>query len=95
MAAAGLVYKLVGVGAGLVATKLARTVLDKSWEKARGAEPPRNPAVPGVAWSEALCWAIASGVALGVAKLLATKGTANAWQKATGHLPPGVEKVGN
>jgi hypothetical protein len=95
MAAAGVAYKVVGIGAGVMATKVARTVLDKGWEKTKGGEPPRNPAVPGVQWSEAITWAVASGVAVGLAKLLATKGTANAWTKATGALPPGVEKVGN
>lgn len=95
MAAAGIAYKVVGIGAGVVATKVARSVLDKGWEKARGGEPPRNPAVPGVGWTEAISWAVASGVAVGMAKLLATKGAANAWVKATGSLPPGVEEVGN
>lgn len=95
MAAAGIVYKVFGIGAGLAATKVARTFLDKGWEKAKGGEPPRNPAVPGTTWNEAISWAIASGVAVGIAKLLATKGTANVWAKATGSLPPGVAEVGN
>ena len=95
MAASGVAYKVVGIGAGVVATKVARTVLDKGWEKTRGGEPPRNPAVPGVQWSEAITWAVASGVAVAVAKLLATKGVASAWEKSTGALPPGVDEVGN
>lgn len=96
MAAAGtILYKVVGIGAGVLATKAARSVLDKAWEKSRGGEPPRNPAVPGTSWGEAISWAVASGVAVGIARLLATKGTASAWAKATGALPPGVEKVGN
>lgn len=95
MAAAGIAYKVVGIGAGVVATKTARKALDKGWDKAKGGEPPRNPAVPGTTWAEALSWAVASGVVIGIAKLLATKGTATAWKKATGSLPPGVEDVGN
>ena len=96
MAAAGkFVYKILGIGTGVLAGKVARSLLDKGWAKTRGGEPPRNPEVPGTSWGEALSWAVASGIAVAVARLLATKGTASAWVKATGALPPGVEDVGN
>ena len=88
-------YKVLGIGSGLVAGKLARSAVDKIWEKTRGGEPPRNPAVPGTNWGEAIAWAVVSGVALSLARLLATKGVASTWAKATGELPPGVEDVGN
>ena len=94
-AVAKVVYKVVGIGAGVLAAKVARSVLDKGWAKTKGGEPPRNPAVPGTSWSEALTWAVASGVAVAVARLVATKGVASTWVKATGQLPPGVEDVGN
>lgn len=90
-----VVYKVVGIGSGVLAAKLARAALDKGWTRTRGGEPPRNPAVPGTNWNEALTWAVASGVAVAVARLIATKGVASTWVKATGHLPPGVEDVGN
>ena len=96
MSAAGkIVYKVVGIGAGVLSAKVARSALDKGWAKTKGGEPPRNPAVPGTTWSEALTWAVASGVAVAVARLVATKGVASTWVKATGQLPPGVEDVGN
>lgn len=96
MAAVGkVVYKVAGIGAGVVAAKVARSILDKGWAKTKGGEPPRNPAVPGTTWSEALQWAVASGVTVAIARLLATKGVASTWAKATGSLPPGVEDVGN
>lgn len=96
MSAVGkIVYKVVGIGAGVLSAKVARTVLDKGWAKTRGGEPPRNPAVPGTSWNEALTWAAASGIAVAVARLVADKGVASTWVKATGQLPPGVEDVGN
>lgn len=96
MAAVGkYVFKVIGIGAGVLAGKVARSALEKGWARTRGAEPPRNPAVPGTSWGEAVSWAVASGVAVAVARLLATKGVASAWSKATGSLPPGVEDVGN
>ena len=90
-----VVYKVVGIGSGLVAAKVARAVLDKGWAKTKGGEPPRNPAAPGTTWGEAITWAVASGVAVALVRLVATRGAASAWQKAAGHLPPGLEEVGN
>ncbi|HWG93170.1 MAG TPA: DUF4235 domain-containing protein [Mycobacteriales bacterium] len=90
-----VLWKFVGIVTGLLAAKTGRSVLDKAWARTRGGEPPRNPAAPGTTWGEALSWAVASGVAVAVARLLATRGAASAWQKGTGHLPPGLEEVGN
>lgn len=89
-------YKLVGLLGGVLAAKVARSISEKAWKRTHhGVEPPRNPAVPGTSWSEAVGWAVATGVATGIARMLATKGAASAWAKGTGHLPPGLEEVGN
>ncbi len=91
-----VLYKLIGILGGVLAAKVARSALEKSWTATHdGQQPPRNPAVPGTSWNEAITWAIASGVAAGLARLLATKGAASVWAKSTGHLPPGLEDVGN
>ncbi len=88
-------WKVVGIGSGLAAARVSRSVLDKVWARTRGGEPPRNPAAPGTTWSEAVSWAVASGVTVAVARLVATRGAASAWRRTTGHLPPGLEEVGN
>lgn len=88
-------WKVVGTGSGIVAAKVGRSAMDKAWTKQRGSEPPRNPAAPGTTWAEAISWAVASGVAVAIARLLATRGAAQAWAKLTGSLPPGLEEVGN
>ena len=87
-------WKVVGVATGLAAAKATRKALDVGWRKTRGGEPPRNPASRETDWSEAVAWAVASGIALGLARLLAARGTAKLWEKATGSLPPGLETVG-
>jgi hypothetical protein len=94
MAVAKVGWKLVGIISGLMAARITKKVLDRTWTRTRGTEPPRNPAAAGTTWSEALSWAIATGAALGVARVLATRGAAQAWKKTTGSLPPGLEEVG-
>ncbi len=93
-AVARVAWRVLGALSALVAAKLARSLLDHTWRGTTGTEPPRNPAAPGTTWTEALVWASASGVALGVSRLLATRGAAAAWEHSTGSLPPGLEQVG-
>lgn len=90
-----VLWKVVGLGVGIGAAKVSRSLLDKTWTKTRGGEPPRNPATRDTTWGEALQWALASGVAVALARLVATRGAAAAWEKTMGHLPPGLEEVGN
>ncbi len=56
-------------------------------------QPPTNPAARQTEWNEALLWTLATSIVVGIARLLATRGIAGAWQKATGQMPPGMEEV--
>jgi hypothetical protein len=86
--------KLVGIGTGIVVRKVSDKALSAVWKKTKHSEPPADPASPGTPWSEALSWAAASGVAMAVARLLATRGTATAKMKMTGKAPEGLEGPG-
>lgn len=86
--------KLVGIATGIAVRKLSEKGLDKVWRKTRHTEPPADPASPGTPWGDALSWAIASGVAVGVARLVATKSLATAKLKITGKTPEGMEGPG-
>jgi hypothetical protein len=59
---------------------------------ATGKEPPQNPADPDVSIGEALAWATVSGIAVGVARMLASRKAANYYRKSTGHLPPNLQE---
>ncbi len=87
-------WKLIGtvlaVGAGIAMKK----ALGFGWERATGHVPPSNPEDPEVTWQEALAWALASGAAIGVARMLMARQTANYWKRSTGKLPPGLREVG-
>jgi hypothetical protein len=83
--------KLVGIATGIAVRKVSTVLLDKVWRKTKHSEPPADPASPGTPWAEALTWAAASGVAVGVTRLVATKGVATAKMKLTGKVPEGME----
>jgi hypothetical protein len=86
--------KLIGIGTGLAVRKLSEKALNKAWLKTKHSEPPADPASPGTPWAEALSYAVASGVAIGVARLVATRGAATAKMKLTGKAPEGMEGPG-
>ena len=86
--------KLVGIATGMVVRSLTDKALSALWKKTKHTEPPTDPASPGTPWGEALSWAAASGVAMAVARLVATRGTATAKMKLTGKAPEGLEGPG-
>ncbi|HEX6248054.1 MAG TPA: DUF4235 domain-containing protein [Nocardioidaceae bacterium] len=77
------------VGAGIAARKAMTT----SWKVATGKEPPANPADPDVSIGEAVAWAVISGVAIGVARMLASRSAATYYRRSTGHLPPNLQSA--
>lgn len=87
-------WKALGLVGGIAASTAARKLTDKAWKRTRGGEPPRNPASRTTTWPEALAWAVVSGTAVAIARLLEARAAAAAWEKTTGHLPPGLEEVG-
>ena len=44
-------------------------------------------------WLEAISYALASGAAMGMARMLATRKAAGYYRRSTGHLPKGMEEV--
>lgn len=86
-------WKIAATGSGILAGVLTRKVIVASWKAAKGTNPPTNPAARETQWSEALIWTIATSIGVGIARLVATRGAAGAWEKATGALPPGLQEV--
>lgn len=88
-----LLWKVVGALSGAVAGMAARQLLEVSWRRMKGDDPPANPAAPGTQWSEAILWAAASGVGVAVARLVAQRGAAEAWRAKKGSYPRALETV--
>lgn len=93
MASGSKVWTIYGLGATVLATVVARKAMTTSWKVATGKEPPQNPAHPDTSMGEAVAWATASGVAVGLARMLASRKAANYYRRSTGHLPPNLEDV--
>jgi hypothetical protein len=86
-------WRLLGGISAILAGIAARKALVKTWRVTTGNNPPANPAQPGTQWREAIPYALASGAAMGLARMLATRKAAGYYRKSTGHLPPGMEEV--
>lgn len=88
-----MLWKVVGLVSGAAAGAATRAALRSGWRRARGSDPPANPASPQTSWPEALTWAAASGVAIAVTRLVAQRGAAEAWRAGTGSYPAALETV--
>jgi hypothetical protein len=88
------VWTVFSLVSALGAAALAKKGLDRAWQVATGKKPPENPADPDVQIWEAVGWAVASGVAVGLARMLAQRKAASYYTRSTGHLPPELQKDG-
>lgn len=86
-------YSALGLAATLGATVVARKAMTATWKLSTGKQPPVNPEHPDVSMGEAIAWAASSGVAVGLARMLASRKAADYYRRSTGHLPPNLEDV--
>ena len=93
MASGSKAWSLLGLGATVGATMFARKALKTTWKVSTGKNPPINPEHPDVSMGEAVAWATVSGVAVGLARLFATRKAADYYRRSTGHLPANLEDV--
>lgn len=86
------IWTVFSLVSALGAAALAKQVLDRLWKVSTGKQPPENPADPDVEIWEAVSWAVASGVAVGIARMIAQRKAATYYARSTGHLPPDLQK---
>jgi hypothetical protein len=91
MASGSKVWSMMALASTVGAGIAARKAITTSWKVATGKEPPQNPADPDVSLGEAVAWAMFSGVAIGVARMLASRKAANYYRRTTGQLPPNLQ----
>jgi hypothetical protein len=86
-------WKLVSTVTGLLGGLLARKLIRATYQAIRkdtAPATPFDPTNPRFSWPDALLWAAAAGVGLGIAKVMSARLAAVGWKAATGTLPPGV-----
>jgi hypothetical protein len=81
-------WKAVTVGLGALAGLATRGVLEVMWKDLRGTPPPKVSADRRSSWVDALSWAVATGVGVGVARLVAVRTAAVVWEAAVHEPPP-------
>ena len=86
------IWTVFSLVSALLAAAAARKALEGSWRVATGKQPPENPADPDVDIAEAVAWAIASGVSIGLARMFAQRKAASYYAKSTGKLPPDLRR---
>ena len=76
---------------GTLAAMAVRRVAVMTWRSAQHRDPPENPAARDVGWREALIWTTSVAVGAAVARVVAERGAAAVWERATGDPPPIAE----
>ena len=84
-----VVSTITGLLGGLLAKRLIRTAYG-AIRKDSDPDTPFDPTNARFSWSDALLWAAAAGIGLGIAKVLSARVAAMGWEAATGTVPPGV-----
>jgi hypothetical protein len=86
-----MVWSAVSAGATSISVVVAQRVVTFVWRRVHhGGAPPEGPADQKVTWGAALTWAAALGVDIAVARLVAVRLSAEAWEAATHEAPPKV-----
>lgn len=83
-----LAWQGVAIASGTLAAAAVRRAAVTTWRTTKHEEPPANPAARDVSWRDALTWTVAVAVGAAVARVVAQRGAAAVWERATGEPVP-------
>ena len=83
-----LMWKAISAGSAAISMLVTRRILTAVWQRFGSAPPPEGVADRKVTWRAALTWAVATGVGLAVARVIAVRLSARAWEVAMHEAPP-------
>lgn len=66
---------------------VTRNLLKKGWKSITKNDPPENPSDPSIPWKEALIWGAATGLSVGITKVLTRRLADISWEKYKGPKP--------
>lgn len=83
-------WKVYGRLATFTAGVASLRAVNVGWRLVTGRKAPATPENPEVTMWEAAIWAVMSGAAAQLAKIVVTRKAVNYWLRTTGELPPGI-----
>lgn|GEM_PF-278684 len=82
-----LLWNIYAGAVGALTAVVAQKAVRGAWKVATGDEPP-DPNDPATPLSEAVIWALAGGIGIGIAQLLTNRFAAAHWERAMGSPAP-------
>lgn len=86
-----ILWQIYAGALGAVSTIAAQKLITRAWEAATGDEPP-DPNDPDTPLIQAVIWAIASGVGVGLTQLTMNRYMQRHWQRSMGKPAPGKRR---
>ena len=86
------ILALSTLAAAGLATVMVTQLADRGWRLAFGVTPPDNPAATDVSWGEAVLYAGATGLLIGLARVTAKRFATAGLEKRFGHRPRGLDR---
>lgn len=83
-----LLWRGVALASGALSAALVRQVAVLLWRTSRHEDPPTHPGSRNVKLHDALIWTVSVAVGAAVARVVAERSAAAAWNAATGSPPP-------
>lgn len=81
-----LVWRVLGTGSAILAGVIANRVVIMAWKKA-GRDATLDPRDPRTPVGDAVAFAALTGLAVGAARVIATRKAAEYYARSAGHLP--------
>lgn len=85
-------YALTTLAAAALAEIVTRQIVHGGWRLAYGVRPPDNPAARDVSWKDALVFSAATGLLVGVARVVGKKAATSAMEARLGRKPRGTHR---
>jgi hypothetical protein len=83
-----LVWQGISACAAALSVVAMQRGLEIGWRRVRHERPPKDPTDQSASWGAALTWAVALGVGVAVARLVAVRLAEDVWEVATHETPP-------